>query len=162
MKDTMTLSTNPILQRFRHFPAACLSLAACLLLAACSSEEPAASSGPKLDAKDVAVKPEMQGYFTAGKVEAAELSRIVDISGTIQPDERLVTRIGASVLGRVTNVLAEVGDRVSTGQPLASLASPELTQAQVAFLRANASFNQAERAVERAQVLVKADVIGTA
>jgi len=66
------------------------------------------------------------------------------------------------VLGRVTNVLAEVGDRVSTGQPLASLASPELTQAQVAFLRANASFNQAERAVERAQVLVKADVIGTA
>ena len=141
MKDTMTLSTNFFIKRHPRFRVAAAATAACLLLTACSSEEPTASSGPKLDAKDVAVKPEMQGYFTAGKVEAAELSRIVDISGTIQPDERLVTRIGASVLGRVTNVLAEVGDRVSTGQPLASLASPELTQAQVAFLRAHASFN---------------------
>ena len=129
MKDTMTLSTNLTVKRYPRFRVAVAATASCLLLAACSGEEPAASSGPKLDAKDVAVKPEMQGYFTAGKVEAAELSRIVDISGTIQPDERLVTRIGASVLGRVTNVLAEVGDRVLTGQPLASLASPELTQA---------------------------------
>jgi cobalt-zinc-cadmium efflux system membrane fusion protein len=162
MKDTMTSSNDLLSERPSRFLLTAAAAASCLLLVACSSEQPAASSAPKLDAKDVAVKPEMQGYFTAGKVEAAELSRVVDISGTIQPDERLVTRIGASVLGRVTNVLAEVGDRVSIGQPLASLASPELTQAQVAFLRANASFNQAGRAVERAQVLVKADVIGTA
>jgi len=133
-----------------------------IVLVGCSSEQQTASSGPKLDVRDVAIKQEMQSYFTTGKVEVADLSRDVEVSGTIQPDERLVTRIGASVLGRVTNVLAEVGDRVASGQPLASLASPELTQAQVAFLRANASFTQAERAVERAQVLVKADVIGTA
>lgn len=111
---------------------------------------------------DVVIKPEMQSYFATGKLEVAEISRIVEVSGSIQPDERLITRIGASVLGRVTKVLAEVGDRVSSGQPLASVASPELTQAQLAYLRANAAFTQAERAVERAQVLVKADVIGTA
>ena len=131
-------------------------------LAACGDSQEAKTSGPKLDPMDVMIKPEMQSYFATGKLEVAEISRIVEVSGSIQPDERLITRIGASVLGRVTNVLAEVGDRVSSGQPLASVASPELTQAQLGYLRAHAAFTQAERAVERAQVLVKADVIGTA
>lgn len=133
-----------------------------LMVTACGQSQDPKASAPKLDPMDVVIKPEMQSYFATGRLEAVELSRIVEVSGSIQPDERLVSRIGASVLGRVTNVLAEVGDRVNAGQPLASVASPELTQAQLAYLRANATFHQAERAVERAQVLVKADVIGTA
>lgn len=158
----MSISLLPSPRVFLRRPAALACLAFAALLMGCSAEEPSVASGPKLEATDVAIKPEMLSYFMTGKVELTELSRVVEASGTIQPDERLVTRIGASVLGRVTNVLAEVGDRVTAGQPLASLASPELTQAQVAFLRASASFAQAQRAVERAQVLVKADVIGTA
>ncbi|MBU3725586.1 MAG: efflux RND transporter periplasmic adaptor subunit [Burkholderiaceae bacterium] len=140
--------------------AAVLGLA--MISAGCTDQPNQATVTQKPDAKDVVIRPEMQGYFSTGKLEVAELSRVIEVAGSIQPDERLVTRIGASVLGRVTSVLAEVGDRVTVGQPLARVASPELTQAQVAYLRANATFNQAERAVERAQVLVKADVIGTA
>lgn len=133
-----------------------------IAMTGCADRQDQSAGAQKPDARDVVIKPEMQSYFSTGKLEVAEVSRVIEVSGTIQPDERLVTRIGASVLGRVTSVLAEVGDRVSVGQPLARLASPELTQAQLAYLRANASFTQAERAVERAQVLVKADVIGTA
>src|SRR5450830_568927 len=68
----------------------------------------------------------------------------------------------APVTGRVTDVLAEVGDRVKTGQALAYVASPELTTAQLAFLRAHAASQLAERAVERARQLIQADVIGSA
>lgn len=158
----MSLTLMPAFRVLLQCRAALVAMVLPMMLIGCSDGKPPTSNAEKLDVMDVAIKPEMQSYFAAGKVDMAELSRLVDASGTIQPDERLVTRIGASVLGRVTNVLAEVGDRVAAGQPLASLASPELTQAQVAFLRASASFTQAERAVERAQVLVKADVIGTA
>lgn len=149
----------PVTTRFSVLMAAMLAAA---VLAGCGKEPDPTASSPKLDARDVMIKPEMQSYFASGPLEVAEVSRTVEVAGSIQPDERLVTRIGASVLGRVTNVLAEVGDRVSVGQSLASVASPELTQAQLAYLRASATFSQAERAVERAQVLVKADVIGTA
>lgn len=158
----MPLTFVPTFRVLSQCRAALVAMVFPIMLIGCSDDKPPISNAAKRDAMDVAIKPEMQSYFSAGNVDRAELSRLVDASGTIQPDERLVTRIGASVLGRVTNVLAEVGDRVAAGQPLASLASPELTQAQVAFLRASASFTQAERAVERAQVLVKADVIGTA
>jgi cobalt-zinc-cadmium efflux system membrane fusion protein len=71
-------------------------------------------------------------------------------------------RIGSAVTGRVMQVFAEVGDRVQAGQSLATLSSPELTNAQLSYLRALSMSSLAERAVERARALVAADVIGTA
>jgi cobalt-zinc-cadmium efflux system membrane fusion protein len=71
-------------------------------------------------------------------------------------------RIGSAVTGRVMQVLAEVGDRVKAGQPLATLSSPELTNAQLSYLRAQSTSKLAERALERAQALINADVIGSA
>ncbi|MFK5243258.1 efflux RND transporter periplasmic adaptor subunit, partial [Lactococcus lactis] len=78
------------------------------------------------------------------------------VSGRIEANERQVTRIGAGVTGRVTQVLAEVGDRVRPGQVFAHVASPELATAQLAYLRAHASTQLAERAVERARQLIQA------
>jgi cobalt-zinc-cadmium efflux system membrane fusion protein len=84
------------------------------------------------------------------------------VSGRIEANEQRTTRIGSAVTGRITQVLAEVGDRVRAGQPLARLSSPELTAAQLSFLRALSATKLAERSVERAQQLVTADVIGSA
>jgi cobalt-zinc-cadmium efflux system membrane fusion protein len=84
------------------------------------------------------------------------------VSGRIEANERLTMRIGSSVTGRVIQVFAEVGDRVKAGQSLATLSSPELTNAQLSYLRALSMSSLAERAVERAKALVAADVIGTA
>ena len=61
--------------------------------------------------------------------------------------------------GRVTEILAEVGDTVQRGQPLAEIASPELTTAQLNYLRSYSASTQAERAVDRARQLLQADVI---
>jgi cobalt-zinc-cadmium efflux system membrane fusion protein len=111
---------------------------------------------------EVSVRPEMAAYFKVGKVERVEIAQSLDAVGRIEADARRVARIGAAVSGRVSNIVAEVGDTVRRGQPLAELASPELTTAQLTYLRAFSVSTQAERAVDRARQLVQADVIGTA
>lgn len=104
----------------------------------------------------------MVSRFKVGVVGMSSIVPIQEVPGRIEANERQVTRIGASVTGRVTELLVEVGDRVQVGQALARVASPELTQAQMAFLRAHANAGLAERAVDRAKQLFQADVIGSA
>ena len=147
--------------------AKCILILAILFLAACnkpSSTTAAEQNTQKQKAEPFAVeiKPNMAQSFKVSTLENIEMATIQVISGRIDTNERLVTRIGAAVTGRVTEILSEVGDSVRTGQPLARLASPELTTAQLAYLRSNASVSLAERAVERARQLIQADVIGSA
>jgi len=147
-------------------------LVASLLLAACDKKESAPAAGSTGGATKAAAKPsdpmlvELSLEMTkAFRVEPAAMSDIAveqKVSGRIEANERMTMRIGSSVTGRVMQVFAEVGDRVKAGQSLATLSSPELTNAQLAFLRALSMSSLAERAVERAKALVAADVIGTA
>lgn len=110
----------------------------------------------------VKVNPEMAKQFQVERLKEQLLETQRDLPGRIEANEQLVTRIGASVTGRVTDIQADVGSRVQAGQVLARVTSPELTSAQLTYLRARSATSQAERAVERAQMLIKADVIGAA
>ncbi len=132
------------------------------LLAGCGDDKPAAGAAPASDPMLVTVSAEMARNFKVAPLAAQLLDSQRDVPGRIEANERLVTRIGASVTGRVTEVLAEVGARVQAGQVLARVSSPELTHAQLAYLRAHSATAQAERAVERARLLIQADVIGAA
>ena len=123
---------------------------------------PAGSGSNADDALRVSVKPEMLERFKSVPVSEHELASIQEVSGRIEANEQKVTRIGAAVTGRVTEVLVDVGDRVSRGQAMAHVSSPELAQAQLAYLRAHANRELAERAEDRAQQLLRADVIGAA
>ena len=137
------------------WPMALLAFACLGLLAACgksgqsidstgkaaipATTASAAASKVATDPMAVEVKPEMARNFKVQALAPVELASMQELSGRIDANERLVIRIGAAVTGRVTEVLAEVGDRVRSGQTLARIASPELTTAQLAYLRANAS-----------------------
>ena len=156
-----------------RWSVAVTTLACLLLVSACnkpapSANGPQASSGsqtkakPAVDPMRVEVKAAMAEGFKVEAVKTVEITTIQEISGRIDTNERLVTRIGAAVTGRVTDVLAEVGDAVRSGQTLARIASPELTTAQLGYLRAKSNAELAERAVERARQLIQADVIGSA
>jgi cobalt-zinc-cadmium efflux system membrane fusion protein len=152
-----------------------LSALAVLVLAACGDKTPeaarttAASAAAKAtEAKPeetslrVRVSPEMAAQFKSEPLVAREITTSQEVAGRIEANEKRVTRIGAAVTGRVTEVLVDIGDRIQRGQTLALVSSPELTQAQLAYLRANAARELAERAEERAQLLLRADVIGSA
>ncbi len=132
-------------------------------LSACNKKE--SSTAKPVQAVDTAIveiKSEMASQFVIERVQLNDIAVTQRVSGKIEANEQRTTRIGASVTGRITQVMAEVGDRVKAGQALAKLSSPELTNAQLSFLRAVSSSKLAERSVERAQQLVAADVIGFA
>lgn len=138
-----------------------------LTLTGCGKGEPAAAvaaadTKAELDPMEVVVSAEMATNFKTAAVTQAEVASVQEVAGRIEANERKVTRIGAAVTGRVTEVLAETGDRVKAGQTLARVASPELTTAQLAYMRASATATLAERSVERARQLIAADVIGSA
>ncbi len=145
-----------------------------LILAGCGASDsrsptaaPAASaaSAPRAAASDpmvVRVRQDMDVHFKTADVPMAGIAITQEVVGRIDANEKQVTRIGAGVTGRITQVLAEVGDTVRPGQTLARIASPELTSAQLAFLRAQSQALLAERAVDRARQLFEADVIGSA
>ena len=140
------------------------ALATLCLLAACTPQPDKlpVSVKPEHDAMQVQIQPAMASRFQVAAVQFQALEPLTEVPGRIEANDRLVTRIGASVTGRVTEVLAEVGDRVQSGQALARLASAELSQAQMAYLRAHSASALADRAVERARQLYQADVIGSA
>jgi len=121
-----------------------------------------AKAVPRTDPMEVLLTPEMDKHFEVEPAAMAQVALKQKVSGRIEANEQRTTRIGSAVTGRITQVLAEVGDRVRAGQPLARLSSPELTAAQLSFLRALSATKLAERSVERAQQLVTADVIGSA
>lgn len=73
-----------------------------------------------------------------------------------------VARIGATVTGRVTELLATPGQSVKAGDILARLHSTELGAAQLAYQKAAAQRDLQARALERAKLLLAADVIGSA
>jgi membrane fusion protein, heavy metal efflux system len=122
----------------------------------------AEAAKPAGDPLQIQVEPSMASRFKVADAAMSNIVPIQEVPGRIEANERQVTRIGASVTGRVTDLLVEVGDRIKAGQPLARVASPELTQAQMAFLRAHSNAGLAERAVDRARQLFQADVIGAA
>ena len=150
------------------FQRAALSLlmgSSVLLLPACGdkkSKPDATAAAAPADPMEVVIKPDMAAQFKVSPLAMQDITPWLEISGRIEANDRLVTRIGAAVTGRVTEVLAEVGDRVQLGQALARVASSELTTAQMGYLKAHSAASQAERAVERARQLILADVIGSA
>lgn len=157
------MTSNFFQPRSARILSAAIGLSA-LLLTACGDKNNAPSNKASLPADPmvVEIKPEMANNFKVTKLETQDITPWLEVSGRIEANDRLVTRIGASVTGRVTEVLAEVGDRVQRGQTLARVASSELTTAQMGFLKANTAASQAEKALDRAKQLIQADVIGSA
>ena len=156
------MSHKPQLRIRPSRPLGVLALVYLLLACQPKPDAPSAENRQESDPMIVKVGPEMASRFQVLPVQKQDLESFRDVAGRIEANDRQVTRIGASVTGRVTEVLAEIGDRVRPGQVLARLASPELSQAQMAYLRAHSAAALAERAVERARQLFQADVIGSA
>mgnify|MGYP003968867823 FL=1 len=114
------------------------------------------------DIYSIQLKPEMTKHLKIGLPVSLELADRLRVPGRIEPDEEALVRIGANVTGRIVEVNSRLGDEVISGGVLAKISSPEFTEAQLAFLRANSETTLAERASERATQLLLADVIGSA
>ena len=153
-------------------------LTAALALAGCKdSAKPAAteaglttlSEGTGAELKVVPPDPNLvtvpAGFGAEIKVTPAGAIPVSDtlrVAGKVDFDEYRVTRIGATVTGRVIEIQAHLGQQVKVGDALAVINSTELGQAQLAYLKARAQADLQARSVERARQLFAADVIGKA
>ncbi len=141
-------------------------------LAGCGDEKPAAQGGgtaavaktaaPQADPALVAAPKALAERLELRRVERRPVTEPLSVVGRIDFDEQSVARIGASVTGRITDLAGALGQSVRAGQVLAQLHSTELGGAQLAYLKANAQQELATKAVERARLLLAADVIGSA
>ena len=92
------------------------------------------------------------------EAKAAE-SITLELPARLVWNEERTQRIYPAFAGRVLSLNADIGQSVSAGQVLATLASPEFGAAQADTAKAMADAQVAERALARHQTLFEADVI---
>lgn len=85
-----------------------------------------------------------------------------DFPGTIELNHRKVSNLTTLVRGRATEVRADLGQEVERGTLLATLESREFGDAQSAYLKAKATLFVVTRAYERAQALLREEIISVA
>lgn len=100
-----------------------------------------------------------RAHITLTPVEAATLSETLTIPAIVEPNTYKQTVVTALVAGRITRVLADLGQHVRRGQALAEVYSPELAEAQRTYISATAALDAHERQLTRLEALV---VIGSA
>ncbi|MBP1148384.1 MULTISPECIES: efflux RND transporter periplasmic adaptor subunit [Methylocaldum] len=113
---------------------------------------------------EIAVKapPSLLERLKIEPVTSTEIGETLHLPGRVTLNEHRVARVGPSVTGRVTNVMAFIGQNVRQGERLATINSTELSIAQAAYLKAKTQMNLHRLAVDRARRLLKADVISRA
>jgi cobalt-zinc-cadmium efflux system membrane fusion protein len=85
-----------------------------------------------------------------------QVGRSLVTSGRIGFDDTRVAHVFSPVTGRVVEILAPLGGRVSRGAPLAVIDSPDLGSAHSDFLKARADLTAAERDFQRQKELYEA------
>jgi len=137
------------------------------LATACSNGEDAENQEQKdttelTDSNRITLSPEMAKGIKIDELKLVSLADKIQVPSQIKVDEQKLIRVGANVTGRIIEVNAKLGDNVNAGTTLASISSPELTRAQLDYLRAHSLTLLNERATKRAKLLLDADVIGAA
>jgi membrane fusion protein, heavy metal efflux system len=154
-----------------------LAIFVSMSLAGCSPDKPApAASTPTTTPPQAAATPvnaiidplaitpdtAMLSRIKVGPVQEQTVAESLRVAGRLETNLYTTAKIGAPITGRISKISVRFGDQVKVGQVLAEISSPELAQAQLNYLKAHAQSQLTARAVERAQLLLSADVIGTA
>ncbi|MBL8230167.1 MAG: efflux RND transporter periplasmic adaptor subunit [Bryobacterales bacterium] len=144
-----------------------ITLIIVVLLVGCKQqvvEKPAESKAQETvsDPMEIKTPPQMRGALKLGEATWAEVGTNVTVAAHVEVDETRVTRVGAPVMGRISSLAVREGQEVQRGQLLALLTSTGLSDAQLSFLKALSQKQVAQRAVDRAQLLLRGDVIGVA
>jgi len=147
--------------------ACALALASVLTTAGCGAKpgQPVAAAtteSPTTDPSVIKTDAGLRERIKTGEPAWAAVDASFTVAARVEVDDTRITRVGAPVMGRIATLGAREGEEVHRGQVLATLISPGLSDAQLELLKAISHKQVAQRAVERAQVLLKSDVIGAA
>jgi cobalt-zinc-cadmium efflux system membrane fusion protein len=137
-------------------------LTSLLLISGCKKSQTSGASQSTQDPNIVMANESLLTQIKISEVSQGDVSDILRVAGQIDFDEQALTRIGASVTGRVTQINAQLGNEVKKGDTLALINSSELSNSQLAYLKARSEKEFHRRTVQRAKTLFEADVISAA
>lgn len=130
---------------------------ACAMITACGGGEASSADADTGAAGEERVTLTAQQVanagFTFAVVEARTEAGTLEATAQIEAAPDRVAKIASRVPGRILAVNAALGDRVSAGQVLVTLDSPEVGQAKADYLSALATLDVAEQTASREKQL---------
>ncbi len=141
---------------------ALIAVCTAAVLLGCNKDDSKTATQQAADPSIVMPAEDLRNQLKLAPVKTEPVAETLRVAGRIDFDEQRVARIGATITGRVTDIDARLGQIVRKGEALAQLNSSELSQQQLAYLKAKAQLELNKRNAERAKALFEADVIGAA
>ncbi len=134
------------------FPAGALVLCA---VAACQSAESREDPTPD---DEIWISPQTLGNGGIAVAEAHKqlLPRPIVAGGRIAFDDQHISHVFSPVTGRITRVIAQLGQEVRKGTPLAAIASPDAASAYADEIKARADLMAAGQEYQRQKQLIEA------
>jgi membrane fusion protein, heavy metal efflux system len=145
-----------------HLCAVVLALLPVMGLQGCKAKATGAVVAQQTNPNEVSVTPALAERLKFGRPEMRDVMGKLQVAAHVDTDARLIAHVGSPVSGRIIKLLVFEGQSVKAGAVLAMLHSTELSDAQVALIKATSQQNLAATSVKRAEQLVEADVIGRA
>lgn len=146
-----------------HLPASLLLASLLFATQGCKPKQTAtAATTQPTDPDEVTVTPALAQNLKFGTPEMAPITGTLQVSAHVETDAQRIARVGSPVSGRILQLLSFEGQYVKAGTVLATLHSTNLSDTQLALIKATSQQGLAAAAERRAEQLVKADVIGKA
>lgn len=98
-------------------------------------------------------------YLRVEKAEASPVPALEPLHGRIAYDDNVTARVSSPIAGRVVRIGAQAGDKVTAGQPLLWLDSPDYAQALADLHKAESDLRQKQLSFGRAKLLFEGEVL---
>jgi cobalt-zinc-cadmium efflux system membrane fusion protein len=148
-----------------RLPRSAAALLLCgLLLGAqgCKGKQQANAAERPINPNEVSITPGLAENLTFGTPEMTDVDGTLQVAAHVETNARSIARVGSPVSGRILDLRVFEGQRVQAGTILAMLHSTDLSDTQLALIKASSQQGLAAASVKRAEQLVEADVIGRA
>ena len=118
------------------------------------TSSPSPSSAPTEVGITLSKEAEARAGIEVATVSSSSEGATLRIPGTVQPNAYKTVSVTPLASGRVTRVVAELGQSVQRGQLLAEIYSPDLAEARTKYLSATAELSAHELELQRTEKLV--------
>jgi cobalt-zinc-cadmium efflux system membrane fusion protein len=143
-----------------RMPAAALAALAAFQVTAChrpvTADAVAPTEAPVAGEAILTPAQVAQAHITIAPVDLEDVNDTILSSGRVTFDDQRVAHVFSPVTGRVARILANLGERLHKGQPLALLTSPDIGQASSDLGKADADLIAAEHDYKRKKELFEA------
>lgn len=152
--------------RMRQWKAvACVAVAMLMITASCGDVAEVAEEVvevPPVNSLSVVAAPELLKQLEIGGPRMTAVTGRLQVAGRVEANESRQARISTPVGGSITRLEVVEGQNVNKGDLVAVIRSTALADSQLSYLKAASQRQLSRRAVERAERLLEAGVIGSA